>query len=93
MKRRGLLEADLVADEERDAELDEDHGDELEVDRRNQRLRPLPGAPDVVSRKSDTGSKGYPFLGSARGAKEAGDLFTRRKIVGGQRGWIGRAHV
>ena len=41
--------------------------------------------PDVVSRKSDTGSKGYPFIGSARGAKEAVDLFTRREFVGGQR--------
>ena len=39
----------------------------------------------VVSRKSDTGSKGYPFLGSAQGAKEAVDLFTRRRIVGGER--------
>ena len=39
----------------------------------------------VVSRKSDTGSKGYPFLGSARGAKEAVDLFTRREFVDGQR--------
>ena len=49
-------------------------------------MRPLPGALDVVSRKSYTGSKGYPFLGSARGAKEAVDLFTRRKIVGDERG-------
>ena len=39
----------------------------------------------VVSQKSDTGCKGYPFLGSAWGAKEAVDLFTRRKFVGGQR--------
>ena len=32
MERRGRLDADLVAGEERDAELDEHHGDELEVD-------------------------------------------------------------
>ena len=38
-----------------------------------------------MSRKIDIGSKGYPFLGSARGMKEAGDLFTRRKIVGDER--------
>ena len=31
-ERRGKLDADLVADEEHDAELDEDHGDQLEVD-------------------------------------------------------------
>ena len=48
-------------------------------------MRPLPGAPDVVSRKSDTRSKGYPFLGSKQGVKEAVDLFTRREFVGGQR--------
>ena len=39
----------------------------------------------VVSRKSDTRSKGYPFLDSARSAKEAVDVFTRREFVGGQR--------
>ena len=32
MERRGRLDAYLVADEECDAELDEDHGYELEVD-------------------------------------------------------------
>ena len=37
----------------------------------------------VVSQKSDTGSKGYPFLGSARGMKEVVDLFTRREFVDG----------
>ena len=47
-------------------------------------MRPLPGAPDVVSRKSDTGSKGYPFLGSARGAKEAVDLLTRSEFIDGE---------
>ena len=31
------------------------------------------------------GVKDTPFLGSARGAKEAVDLFTRREFVGGQR--------
>ena len=48
-------------------------------------MRPLPGAPDVMSRKSDTVSKGYPLLGSAQGAKEAIDLFTRRQFVEDQR--------
>ena len=47
-------------------------------------MRPLPGAPDVVSRKSDPGVKDTPFLGSAWGVKEAVDLFTRREFVGGQ---------
>ena len=42
----------------------------------------------VVSRKIEIGSKGYAFLGSARGTKEAVDLFTRRKIVGDERGWL-----
>ena len=51
-------------------ELVDDLVDDL-VEGENQRLRPLPGAPDVVSRRTDTGSKGYPLLGSARGAKEA----------------------
>ena len=37
----------------------------------------------VVSQKSDTGSKGYPFLGSAWGTKEVVDLFTRREFVDG----------
>ena len=32
MEQCGRLEADLVADEERGAELDEGHGDELEID-------------------------------------------------------------
>ena len=31
--QHGRLEADLVADKERDAKLDEDHGDEFEVDK------------------------------------------------------------
>ena len=31
-----------------------------------------------------------PFLGLARGVKEAGDLFTRRKIFGDERRWCKR---
>ena len=42
----------------------------------------IDSAKSVVSGKRDTGSKRYPFLGSARGAKEAVDLFTQRRIVG-----------
>ena len=38
-----------------------------------------------MSRKIDTGSKGYPFLGSARGAKEVVDLLTWSEFVGGER--------
>ena len=51
-------------------------------------MRLLPGAPNVVSRKSDIGVKDTPFLGSARGAKEAVDLFTRREFIDGQRAEI-----
>ena len=32
---------------------------------------------NVVSRQTDTGGKGYPFLGSAQGVKEAGRRPTR----------------
>ena len=36
------------------------------------------------------GVKDTPFLGSAWGTKESVDLFTRRKIVGDERGWCKR---
>ena len=48
-------------------------------------MRPLPGAPDVVSQKSDTRSKGYPLFRFGTGAKEAVDLLTRSEFVGGKR--------
>ena len=67
--RSGELEADEEFEEdldeelEADEELEEDLDEELEAEEdENQRLRPLPGAPDVVSWITDTGSKGYPLF-------------------------------
>ena len=68
-----------------DGEPDADLEDELKVDEEEISACAPYLAPDVVSRKSDTGSKGYPFLGSAWGAKEAEDLLTRSEFVGGKR--------
>ena len=86
MKRRGRLDADHVADEERDAELDEDHGDELEVD--EEEIRAC--APYLTRQMSCLGRmtprvKDTPFLGSARGVKEDVDLLTRSEFVGDER--------
>ena len=72
-----LRDADLVAGEGRDAELDEDHGDELEVN--EEEISAC--APYLVRQMSclgrvTPGVQDTPFLGSARGAKEAVDLFT-----------------
>ena len=50
--------------------LDEELADELDEEETSA-CAPLPGAPDVVSRCTDTGRRGYPLLGSARGAQEA----------------------
>ena len=82
----GRLDADLVADEERDAELDKDHGDELEVNEEEITVC----APYLVHQMSCLGRvtprvKDTPFLGSARGVKEAEDLLTRSEAVGGER--------
>ena len=44
-------------------------------------MRPLLGAPDVVSWITDIGSKGYPFLGLAWGAKEAGLLGRGKEAI------------
>jgi len=46
----------------------------------NPALAPLPGAPDVVYHCTDTGSIGYPLLGSARGAKEAENRLLGRSL-------------
>ena len=85
MGRRDRLEADLVADEERDAELDEDHGDDLEVDEEEiSTCAPYLARQMSCLGRVTPGVKDTPFLGS-RGTKEAIDLFTRREFVGGQR--------
>ena len=85
MTRRGRIEADLVTDEERDAELDDDsveHGvDEKEISA----CAPYQARLMSCLGRVTPGVKDTPFLGSARGTKEAVDLFTRREFVGGQR--------
>ena len=46
-----------------DEETDEDLEAKLELDEKEiSACAPEPSAPDVVSQKSDTGSKGYPFF-------------------------------
>ena len=86
MRRKDRLEADPVADEERDAELDEDHGDELEVDEEEiSACAPYLARQMSCLGRVTPGVKDTPFLGSARGAKEAEDLLTRSEFVGGER--------
>ena len=86
MGRRDRLEADLVADEERDVELDEDHGDDLEVDEEEiSACAPYLACQMSCLGRVTPGVKDTPFLGSARGAKEAEDLLTRSEFVGGER--------
>ena len=83
MKRRGRLDADLVTDKERDAELDDDCLDEHEVDEDEvSACAPYLARQISCLGRVTPGVKNTPFLGSARGAKEAENLFTRRKIVG-----------
>ena len=86
MERRGRLDADVVADEERDAELDEDHGDELEVDEEEiSACAPYLARQMSCLGRMTPGGKDTPFLGSARGAKEAVDLLTRSEFIDGER--------
>ena len=86
MERRRQLDADLAADEERDAELDEDHGDELEVDEEEiGALAPYLARQMSCLGRVTPGVKDTPFLGSAQGTKEAVDLLTRSEFVGGER--------
>ena len=55
-----------MVDEELEADLDEEHeADEDETSA----CAPLPGAPDVMSRSTDTGSKGYPLFRIGTGRK------------------------
>ena len=85
MERRGRLDADLVADEEHDAKLDEDHGDEFEVDEEEiSTCAPYLARQMLCLGRVTPGVKDTPFLGSAQGAKETVDLFTRRELVDGQ---------
>ena len=56
------LDADLLEDLEADEELEEDLDEENEADEDETSACPLPGAPDVVSWITDTGSKGYPLF-------------------------------
>ena len=73
----GRLDADLIADEEHDAELGEDHGDELEVNEEEiSTCAPYLACQMSCLGRVTPGVKDTPFLGSARGAKEAVDLFT-----------------
>jgi len=58
--------------------LDEELADELDEDETSACAPYL--APDVVSRCTDTGSRGYPLLGSARGAKEAENRLLGRSL-------------
>ena len=81
----GELEAVLVSEHELDVDNVSDRGGlEVDLDEEDEELAtaqdadgssacaPLPGAPDVVSRRTDTGSEGHPLCRFGRGAKEAG---------------------
>ena len=86
MERWGRLDADLAADEERDAELDKDLEDEFEVDEEEiSACAPYLTRQMSCLRRVTPGVRDTPFLGSARGAKEAVDLLTRSEFVDGER--------
>ena len=69
-----------------DAEPDEDLEDELEVDEEEiSACAPYLARQMSCLGRVTPGVKDTPFLGSARGAKEVVDLFTRMEFVGGQR--------
>ena len=83
MKRCSRLDADLVADDELDVELDEDRVEEHEVDEEEiSACAPYLARQMSCFGRVTPGIKDTPFLGLARGVKEAVDLFTWRKIVG-----------
>ena len=85
-KRRSRLDADLVTDKERDVEFDDDRVDEHGVDEGEiSACAPYLARQMSCLGRVTPGVKDIPFLGSVRGMKEAVDLFTRRKFVGGQR--------
>ena len=84
--RCGRLEVDLVTDEERDVELDDDHVDNHEVHEEEiSACAPYLARQMLCLGRVTLGVKDTPFLGSARGAKEAVDLFTRREFLRSQR--------
>ena len=67
-----------------DGEPDEDLEDELEVDEEEiSACAPYLARQMSCLGRMTPGVKDTPFLGSARGAKEAVDLFTRREFVDG----------
>ena len=71
--------------------VDEDLGDELEVDEEEiSACAPYLAGQISCLGRGTPGVKDTLFLDSARGAKEVVDLFTRRKIVGDERGWCKR---
>ena len=86
MEQRSRLDADLVAVGRHDAELDEEHGDEREVDEEEvSACAPYLARQMSCLGRVTPGVKDTPFLGSVRGAKEAEDLLTRSEFVGGER--------
>ena len=69
-----------------DEEPDEYLGNKLEVDEDEiSACAPYLARQMSCLGRVTPGVKNTPFLGLAQGAKEAVDLFTRRKIIGGQR--------
>ena len=69
-----------------DGEPDEDLGDELEVDEEEiSACAPYLARQMSCLGRVTPGVKDTPFLGSARGAKEAVDLLTRSEFVDGDR--------
>ena len=69
-----------------DEEPDEDFEDELEVDEEEiSACTPYLARQMSCLGRVTPGVKDTPFLGSAWGAKEVVDLFTRREFVDGQR--------
>ena len=84
-EQRSRLDADPVAVGRRDAELDEEHGDELEVDEEEiNACAPYLARQMSCLGRVTSGVKDTPFLGSARGAKEAIGLLTRSEFVGSE---------
>ena len=85
-EQRSRLDADPVAVGRCDAELDKDHGNEFEVDEEEiSACAPYLARQMSCLGRVTPGVKDTPFLGSARGVKEAEDLLTRSEFVGGER--------
>ena len=77
----GFLLGDML-----DGEPSEDLGDELEVDEEEiSACAPYLACQMSCLGRVTPGVKDTPFLGSARGAKEAEDLLTWSEFVGGER--------